>query len=99
MTSDIKERLQPLVADYAAARADDSDDERDVVRLTPEYAVPLHEVLSEDGIITAVRGPYGVGGGPSDSRDLPAGMRCGVCGYQYSSGARCVTCGIMDDGD
>lgn len=98
LTEEIKALLQPLVQDYAELHAPDAD--HDSVRLTPQYAAPLLQLLADDGATEVVKGPYGVGGGPSSSeRDIPSGMRCGVCGYQYFNGARCVACGTMDDGD
>jgi hypothetical protein len=63
--------------------------------VTPRYTLPLHEVLRDDGTTKVVRGPYGVGGGPSGIADPRA--RCAACGNQYFNGARCVSCGMMDD--
>jgi len=94
LSDDVKKRLQPIVYDIASARPAVSRHE--VVRLTPDYAVPLFDVLSDDGSVRVVRGPFGMGGGPS-SGTLTTG--CSVCGYNYFNGARCVICGNLEDGD
>jgi len=93
LTADIREALRPLVEAFAEHRPEDVAIES--VQITSGYAACLYEVLSDDGMTMTVKGPYGVGGGPS----APAspGMRCGVCGYPFFSGARCVICGAMDD--
>ncbi|CAN5566061.1 hypothetical protein BH10ACT8_BH10ACT8_04590 [soil metagenome] len=98
LTDEIKAQFAPIVGDYSQNIAPEAD--HDVVRLTPTYAAPLYEVLSDNGLSKVVRGPYGIGGGPSD-RDHPVApqMNCGVCGYPYFSGARCVICATMNDGD
>lgn len=57
---------------------------------------PLYTVLSKGALFTMVRGPYGIGGGPTGP-DVAPGMRCPSCGGIYFNGARCVTCGAMDD--
>jgi hypothetical protein len=94
LTDEEKERFSPLVADYSRWRSEDSDPE--VVRLTPTYEAPLMEVLSDDGTSRVVRGPYGVGGGPSPSREPVAPPPCS-CGSYYFNGARCVLCGQLND--
>lgn len=83
-----------LVDDYAEHIAPDAD--REVVRVTPENSVRLYEVISDDGLVSIARGPYGVGGGPSAARPIPGGMRC-HCGSTYFNGARCVVCGELYD--
>lgn len=96
LTAGMKQLLVPLTKDYAVGRSAESD--RDMVRLAPDYAVSLYEILSDDGLIQIVRGPYGEGGGPSDrDREVSPRMRCGTCGLQYFNGPRCVVCGVMDD--
>lgn len=97
LSEDEKVTIWPLVADYAASQVEKGETS-EVVRVTPDYAVPLYEVISDNGMVTVVRGPYGVGGGPSSTgREVPPAMRCGVCGNPYFNGARCVVCGTMDD--
>lgn len=63
------------------------------VRVSPRYE--LHQVLKDDGYIRTVQGPFGVGSGPSGYASPHA--RCGACGNQYFNGARCISCGMMDD--
>jgi hypothetical protein len=96
-----KAQIRPLVEDYAAHRQPEGEalspePKPSVVKLTPTYSVPLYEVLSDDGFVRTVKGPYGVGGGPSVSRQQHAAPGCS-CGSLYFNGARCVLCGAMDD--
>ncbi|ELX10187.1 restriction endonuclease [Janthinobacterium sp. HH01] len=62
----------------------------------PILVSPGLELLADKDGIRIVRGPYGVGGGPSTNQFSPA-MRCPGCGSPYFNGARCVLCGLMDD--
>lgn len=89
------ELLDRLVTRYRSSRAPESDP--DVVRLSTALVVPMYEVLSDNGGIRTVRGPYGVGGGPSpDSTAAAAAPRC-HCGSVCFNGTRCALCGSMDD--
>jgi hypothetical protein len=60
----------------------------------PVRLTPLYEVLSDNGRLRVVRGPFGVGGGPSNP--FPEAT-CPSCGFAAFNGARCVICGAMDD--
>jgi 5-methylcytosine-specific restriction endonuclease McrA len=62
----------------------------------PLLVGPGLELLADKDGIRIVRGPYGVGGGPSTNHVSPA-MQCPGCGFAYFNGARCVSCGLMDD--
>lgn len=62
----------------------------------PIMLTPGLEVLSEAGGIRVVRGPYGIGGGPSGP-DVHPSFRCPTCGAVAWNGARCVFCGEMSD--
>jgi hypothetical protein len=64
----------------------------DPVRVSPRY-----ELLKDDGHIRTVKGPFGVGAGPSGYANPH--MRCGVCGNPYFNGVRCISCGMMEDDD
>ena len=88
--------LWPLVAFHQRTRQPERVQEP--IRLTPKVTIPLHQVLSDDGWIRTVRGPYGVGGGPSN-HVYGSRTGCPICGHQYFNGARCISCGNMDDGD
>jgi hypothetical protein len=58
--------------------------------ITPEFGV-----ISNDGDITIVRGPYGVGGRPSMLDPHPS-FDCPNCGsFAAWEGARCVRCGML----
>lgn len=60
----------------------------------PVRLTPLYEVLSDDGYLRIARGPYGVGGGPSNPDPR---VTCSACGCAFFSGARCVICGAVND--
>lgn len=90
---DTKEALRPLVLAYVEDRA--AEGAENPVHVTSGYTVPLYEVMSDDGSVVKVKGPYGVGGGPSGN--VAPQIRCSGCGYPYFTGARCVICGMMDD--
>jgi 5-methylcytosine-specific restriction endonuclease McrA len=62
----------------------------------PVLVGPGLELLADKDGIRVVRGPYGIGGGPSMAHVSPA-MQCPSCGSPYFNGARCVSCGVMDD--
>ena len=81
------EVLAPLFEDLRSARPEEEADEP--IQLTPDVAVQV-----SSGRWVVVDGPYGRGAGPEHPSDA---MRCGVCGYQYFNGVRCVMCGNMDD--
>lgn len=93
----IKIVLFPLLVNYAADRPAQSDPL--VVRVSPNYAVPLYELVSDDGTIAIAKGPYGVGGGPSPERVVSSGMTCGSCGGRFFNGTRCISCGAQNDVD
>jgi hypothetical protein len=95
LPDDVKAELLPLVLFNVETRDKDASDQP--VRVTPSYSIPLFEVISDDGAIATVRGPYGIGGGPTQTADVPSQMRCGSCGSPFFSGPRCVICGQMDD--
>lgn len=99
----------PIIEDYVAehaadtgqgARADTAAGVKpsQLLHLTPSQSVPLFEVLADDGEVATVRGPYGVGGGPSlQSNPGPAAV-CWSCGLPFWNGNRCVVCGAQNDG-
>jgi hypothetical protein len=60
----------------------------------PMRLLPLYEVLSTEGGVQIVRGPYGIGGGPAGQ--VSSQYTC-WCGSKYFNGARCVLCGDMSD--
>jgi 5-methylcytosine-specific restriction endonuclease McrA len=68
----------------------DKDMVGEPIRLAPGF-----EVLSDNGRIRVIRGPFGVGGGPSAPSPH---VQCPFCGSAAWNGARCVMCGEMDDG-
>ncbi len=97
LPDEIEDQLLPLLVDFAQHVSRSGLDA--VIRVTPTYSVPLYELLKDDGATAVVRGPFGVGGGPSPERGIAAAMTCGVCGERFFNGTRCVLCGAQDDGD
>jgi hypothetical protein len=82
-------RLRPLVEFHQEHREPELAASR--IMLTP-----LLEVLSQNGELLTVKGPYGIGVGranpPSHSN-----FRCPSCGHSAWNGAICVACGTQDD--
>ena len=87
LTEDDREVLRPLVE--FTFNYPNRINSAEPVKLTP-----LYEVLSDDGHLRIARGPFGVGGGPSNP---DSHMRCPSCGHAFFNGARCVICGTIDD--
>lgn len=83
------ERLLPLLQYLEPHRAPANID-------TPLRVSPILEVLSRDGRVVTVKGPYGVGAGLEDPPNY-GGIRCGVCGNSAWNGNRCVICGAQGD--
>src|SRR5688500_10622202 len=54
LSDDVKEGLRPLLQAFVEDRAEESGTE--AVRVTPDYTVPLYEILSDDGLTVVVRG-------------------------------------------
>ncbi len=62
-------------------------------------ATPLHEVIFDSGTMRIVQAPYGIGYQPS-SPNPHSSFYCGHCGQLGPwQGAKCMTCGHLDDGD
>lgn len=93
IADELKELLRPALRLHARERLPAHSDEP--IRVTPSYVVPLYEVLSNDGSVAVVKGPFGTGIGPSF--DLSSSGHCTSCGLPYFNGVRCVVCGAMDD--
>lgn len=62
----------------------------------PLLLAPNIGVFYENDALRIIKGPYGVG---FENKSLVENrfMRCGACGALAFNGARCVTCGNMDD--
>lgn len=90
LTEATRNAIVPLIEFQTTHRAPEVVGEP--IRLTP-----LFEVLSDNGHIQVVRGPYGVGGRPTSSAGFsPQG--CVNCGSTAAwNGVRCVICGQVDD--
>lgn len=89
LSDEMVERMVPLLELVEANRSDDASGTD--IQVAPGHFLTL---VSDDGHTRVVRGPFGVGGGPSDS--LSAAV-CPVCGSPYFSGARCIACGAMGE--
>jgi hypothetical protein len=82
-------RLRPLIEYHQKHR----DPE---LAASPIMLAPLLEVLSQDGELLAVKGPYGIGMGRANPPSR-GNFRCPSCGHSAWNGARCVACGTQDD--
>ena len=90
LTEATKNAILPLIEFQTTHRAPEAAGEP--IRLTPMF-----EVLSDDGRIQIVRGPYGVGGRPTPTAGF-APQGCVNCGSTAAwNGVRCVICGQVDD--
>lgn len=83
------DRLRPLIAFHEAHREPERAG-------APLLIGPGVEVLSQNGDLLVVKGPYGIGGGVANP-PAHGNFRCGSCGFSAWSGARCVVCGTLDD--
>lgn len=83
------ERLRPLLEYHEKHRAPEKAE-------LPLLIGPGLEVLSRNGGLLTVKGPYGIGVGRINPPDY-GGFRCATCGYSAWNGARCVVCGAQDD--
>lgn len=82
-------RLRPLVEFHQEHREPE-------LASTPIMLAPLFEVLSQDGELLTVKGPYGIGVGRANPPSH-GNFRCPSCGHSAWNGARCVVCGTQDD--
>lgn len=88
INAELRNDIEEFFKFHVSVRGDDVAGES--IRLAPGV-----EVLSDDGRIRIMRGPYGIGAGPSAPSPY---VRCPSCGHAAWNGARCVMCGEMDDG-
>lgn len=90
LTEATRNAIVPLIEFQTTHRAPEVVGEP--IRLTP-----LFEVLSDNGRIQVVRGPYGVGGRATPMTGF-APQGCVNCGSIAAwNGVRCVICGQVDD--
>ncbi|WP_224826365.1 hypothetical protein [Cognatishimia sp. MH4019] len=77
-----------------------SDDDRIFTKTAPSFhATQLHTVVFESGAMRMVKAPHGIGFQPSDPNPHSS-FYCGHCGQLGPwQGAKCMTCGYLDDGD
>jgi len=90
---ELNQQLEQQIREFSEFHNAARDEE---MKGEPIHLTPLIEVLSDNGQIRVVRGPFGVGGGPSNSSTFGE-ARCGVCGHAAWNGVRCVVCGEMSD--
>lgn len=92
LSHEIRQELEPLIAWTVNHRERELQSED--VRLTPGY-----RVVAEDLNYQYIHGPAGVGRRPK-GENIHHSWDCPNCGSIAAwSGARCVICGMMDDGD
>lgn len=70
------------------------------LQIVPEFRItPTYKVLFVSGGVRIVQTPHGTGYLPSDEQNHSS-FFCGHCGSTGPwSGARCLSCGMLDDGD
>ncbi|MBO1907028.1 hypothetical protein KHP60_21180 [Microvirga sp. 3-52] len=103
--------LEPLIVAFAKARPDALRALRDRVSshiiefktfgtADPEFRItPFFKVLYTSGAIRVVQTPLGTGYVPTEEKPHSS-FYCGHCGSKGPwNGARCLSCGMLDDGD
>jgi hypothetical protein len=85
----VHEAIQDFVSFHASRRVP-------VMAAEPMQLTPLIRVISENGGIRVVKGPYGVGARPIGPH-IDSSFYCPTCGCAAWNGARCVVCGEMSD--
>jgi 5-methylcytosine-specific restriction endonuclease McrA len=92
LTDEHKRKLQPLLAFHVAERDHELANQ-------PIKVTPLYTVLREEDDRLIIQGPAGIGVRPKGTT-VHHSWDCPHCGSIAAwSGARCVICGMMDDGD
>lgn len=87
------ERLVATVEQQHEANREQDD------RGKPLFLAPWLEVVHEDERWLALRGPAGLVGMRPKAERLHPSWDCPSCGVTGWNGARCITCGMLDDGD
>ncbi len=65
----------------------------------PLFLAPWLEVVHEDERWITLRGPGGLVGMRPKTEQLHPSWDCPRCGFTGWNGARCISCGMLDDGD
>lgn len=77
----------------------EGDDEIFTKSATEFLATPLHRIIYKNGAMQMVQAPYGVGYQPT-AVNPHSSFYCGHCSSLGPwQGAKCMTCGHLDDGD
>ncbi|TPK36362.1 HNH endonuclease signature motif containing protein [Mesorhizobium sp. B2-5-3] len=105
------ELLKPLILAYAKARpkamkALITEVDSHIIEFKLEFAAPpefritpFYKVLYTSGAIRIVQTPWGTGYVPTEENPHSS-FYCGHCGSKGPwNGARCLSCGMLDDGD
>jgi len=92
----LREAPKRLIATVAVIH----DENRDVEeRGKPLMIAPWLTLAGEDGNWLYLRGPVGMVGSRPKGGKLHSSWDCPRCGPTAWNGVKCVTCGMMDDGD
>ncbi len=65
----------------------------------PLVLTPWLTILGEQGGFLLIRGPGGMVGVRPKGANIDPSWNCPNCGFTGWNGTRCVSCGMMDDGD
>ena len=96
----IDERHRRLMAPLVEAIARDHERSREVERRgKPLFLAGWLEVVAENDRMLTLRGPGGLVGVRPKANRLDPSWDCPRCGVTGWNGARCITCGMLDDGD
>lgn len=90
------EAQKKLIATVAVIHDENRDPEE---RGKPLMIAPWLTLVGEDGNWLHLRGPGGMVGSRPKGDKLHSSWDCPRCGPTAWNGVRCVTCGMMDDGD
>ena len=93
----LSERQRTTLSQVVLAFHDQSREPED--RGKPLHLAPWLTVVSEDEHYFTIRGPGGLCGIRPKAEKLDPSWDCPRCGPTGWNGARCVTCGMLDDGD
>lgn len=96
----IDERHRRKMAPLVEAIARDHEGAREVERRgEPLFLAGWLEVVAETDRMLTLRGPGGLVGVRPKAERLDPSWDCPNCGVTGWNGARCITCGMLDDGD
>lgn len=96
----IDERQKRMMAPLIAVVEQEHEANREAERQgKPLFLAPWLEIVGETDHLLTHRGPGGLIGVRPKATRLDPSWNCSTCGETGWSGARCITCGMLDAGD